>query len=230
MIDVQTRVALETNPAIDIWTLDARTIDLPDIVINDVLTESERERSARMRVAAQARLWRLVRAALRLRLADCLDRPARELEFELGEFGKPDCAGVAFNVSHSGDIGVIAVGTRLNVPMNIGVDIEQHDDRRDIPELARTVCTEDEVQALSTLQDTELTQAFTRAWTRKESWLKARGVGLGFGATRIHVGVGATPDPPRVDDVLDCDATLVDLSAPTGYAMALCWTTAPLDH
>ncbi|MBR2338766.1 MAG: 4'-phosphopantetheinyl transferase superfamily protein [Clostridia bacterium] len=92
-----------------------------------------------------------------------------------GEHGKPFLSEYPrwhFNLSHSGDWAVCALS---DAP--IGVDIEQLRER-DYLRLAQRHFSPDEVGALQTLSPTQQQERFFRLWTRKESWLKAQGIGL----------------------------------------------------
>lgn len=86
-------------------------------------------------------------------LATYLETTPEALEFEAGERGKPrlrDAGDVEFNLSHSGELVVVAV-TRGRA---IGVDVERID-----PEHDRTA-------------------AFYEEWVRREATLKCLGVGV----------------------------------------------------
>lgn len=78
--------------------------------------------------------------------------------------GKPQLAGdeVHFNVSHSGELAVVAVS---DAP--VGVDIEQQRAIADPVAFARRLHF-----------DTTDPHELMRLWCRKEAWLKARGIGL----------------------------------------------------
>jgi 4'-phosphopantetheinyl transferase superfamily len=78
--------------------------------------------------------------------------------------GKPQLIGAAvhFNVSHSGELALVAVS---DAP--VGVDIEQQRAIADPVAFARRLHFE-------TADPREL----MRLWCRKEAWLKARGIGL----------------------------------------------------
>ena len=226
LLDSSSPVSVEGMTSVSVWFIDLNDIALSDDTIDALLSSAERERSTRMRDRQQARLWCVIRASLRLRLAQRLCCCVSDIVFDSGEHGKPCCGDVPFNVSHSGDIGLLALAHQTTASLQIGVDVERLDRRQDVLSLARIVCSDHEYKALSSLAEVDRDEAFTRTWTRKESWLKARGVGLGFGATRVHVGIGEMQEPVIVDDVLDPHATLADLPAPPGYAMAICCLSA----
>lgn len=212
---------------VDIWQLDLADLDLPERDITSVLSIAERTQAQRFARVDQARLWSAVRASLRLLLANRLVCTAADITFEIGPNGKPSCQQASFNVSHSRSIALIALARTAPAIVEIGVDVEAVSDRRDVLELADIVCTEAERSALTELETVARQTAFTRLWTRKEAWLKAKGVGLGFGAKRVHVGVEPTSSlvPVRVDDAED-KTVLLDLPAPNGYFSCVCLDTA----
>ncbi len=104
------------------------------------------------------------------------------------------------------------------------MDVEQLRDTLNLAGMARHVLRPDEVSELEALPAARRNEAFIAAWTRKEAYLKARGLGLGEMRT---VAVSVDPHQPAVlrsaDD--DPDAadrwTLVDLAVDGGYRAAL---------
>lgn len=100
-------------------------------------------------------------------------------------------ADVRFSVSHSGDVIGFAVcrgaDVGLDVEDGVGVDVEK---------VARRVLADTELAALQRRAAAERPAAFLRYWTRKESVLKAVGVGLRVPLRRLEV---SDPDlPPAV--------------------------------
>lgn len=89
-----------------------------------------------------------------------------------GEYGKPyfpEYREVHFNISHSGNLAVCAVGET-----ELGADIERIRPVREA--VCRRVFTEREQDWLRQKADTK--EAFIRLWTLKESYIKATGQGL----------------------------------------------------
>ncbi|SEF81192.1 4'-phosphopantetheinyl transferase, partial [Eubacterium ruminantium] len=93
------------------------------------------------------------------------DIDIRKKAVSLGENGKPYLDGLKFNLSHSGNMIVLAVSDR-----EIGIDIECNDDegfmvtkRFFVPEEIEYVKTEDDFRVI---------------WTRKESFVKCLGKGM----------------------------------------------------
>lgn len=136
---------------IDVWLVETG-VDVSATSLSD----DERARAARFRFDEHRRRWIAAHVALREILSTYTD----DVQFVLGEHGKPSLANgaVHFNLSHSGDLAVVAVSDG-----EIGVDVEQIRDDFDYESIAPAPSRE----------------AFFRAWTRKEARLKATGVGLG---------------------------------------------------
>ena len=89
-------------------------------------------------------------------------------------YGRPYLPNVRhfkFNLSHSGEYVVIALGRRP-----VGVDVERID--RCNQDVAERFFSSSEVEYLRSLPATEQARAFTTLWTLKESYTKAEGKGL----------------------------------------------------
>ena len=145
-------------------------------------------------------------------IAAALGIRADDVEFRVGERGRPDLAGVGgepgadglvadVNLAHSGDLLLIAVvrGAR------VGVDVEKCRSRR-FDALARRVFSPVEHDAWSQATDRERT--FFTMWTRKEALTKATGRGL----ERLRE-ITATPCPPGW--------SIIDLRVGDGYVAAV---------
>ncbi len=117
-------------------------------------------------------------------------KPA-DIKFELGEHGKPYISGnlLQFNLSHAGDWLLMGVTQSAH----IGVDIECEKPSADITGIVKRFFSEPESQAIELLSESERTKAFYRAWTRKESFIKADGRGLSFPLSDFSVDVSEAP-------------------------------------
>ena len=173
--------------------LDAETVDVWLIALDceqprDPLSEEERERATRFVRDEDGRRWAAARTALRVLLAAYAEADPRELSFAEGLHGKPALAAekdaaasrLRFNLSHSGDAGLIAVA----LDREIGVDVELPRRAVDHVAIARRVLNEDEAERIAALEDPrERERAFLRAWVRWEAVLKCRGTGIGSAET-----------------------------------------------
>ena len=99
------------------------------------------------------------------------------VEFGRMPEGKPtlkDCAHLRFNLSHSGDLVVIAVALEREV----GVDVEAIRPMPDLEDIAKFFFASGERDDLLSLPPDERIPAFFHCWTRKEAFVKAVGSGL----------------------------------------------------
>jgi 4'-phosphopantetheinyl transferase len=180
------------------------------------LSEDELLRAAAFKVEDGRRRFVGTRAALRTLLGRYLDTPPEAVRFAAGPGGKPRLdaeTSLRFNVSHSGDVALIAIADGADV----GVDVEKVEPRTHADGIARRVFTQAERDAID---DDE---SFFRHWVAKEAFVKATGKGVASvrsfevlldapgGARLVHVG-GDYDEAARW--------TLAPLPAPSGYAAA----------
>lgn len=183
------------------------------------LPAPERERAAGfLREDATGR-WVAARWALRRILARYLDQPAAEIALESGENGKPQLgdrsSGLRFNLSHSGDLALVAV----TLGREVGVDVEEVEPDRDLLALAERALAAETVAEIRAAPPADQPRAFYRAWTRHEARLKCLGVGLT--TDRFH------PFPRDNEDKNGNDrdrVALADLKVGPGYAAAVAVT------
>jgi 4'-phosphopantetheinyl transferase len=144
-----------------------------------ILSSDERARAEKFHFEADRKRHIIGRGLSRRLLGHCLGRPAQELEFEYNEYGKPGLpAGLhpplAFNVSHSGDLVLVA----LTLGRALGIDVERMRSEMANQEIAARFFSANECKALAALAPDVQCAAFFACWTRKEAYLKARGDGL----------------------------------------------------
>ncbi len=152
------------------------------------LNERERERWARFHPGAPRRRFGLSRAALRAVLCETLICDNDELEFGWVERGKPRAfvdgvpAPLHFNMSHSGDNGMLAISPNHQV----GIDIEEINQRFRFDSIIESTFSPDEQAAVSATGKDIDTRVFFEIWTLKEAIIKATGVGLSVDLQRIE--------------------------------------------
>jgi len=160
---------------VDVWRIGLAEVDDG---VGSVLSGEERARAERFVRAIDRRRWIRARGVLRSLLGGYLDAEPAAIELRLGPHGKPELlpggAVVQFNVSHSGDLALVAVsGTRA-----VGVDVEGLARSVDTLAIARRVFGEAQAARLAALAPAERAVAFLRAWTMHEATLKCLGVGF----------------------------------------------------
>lgn len=137
----------------------------------------------------RAERYRCQQDKLRCVTADALLKTALKtdpFQIEKGRFGKPYIKGredFFYNLSHSGRYVVIAWGDR-----EVGVDVQQHEENTNIQVIAeRYFTSEEQAYVQGDLQ------RFYEIWTKKESYVKYTGQGLGRGLRSFSV---MDPEPP----------------------------------
>jgi 4'-phosphopantetheinyl transferase len=183
-----------------------------------LLTREEACKAASFRFEADRQRYAIAHAALR----EILPRKLRTLPegicFDIGSFGKPSTPGLEFNLSHSGNLALVAIG---NVPL--GVDIERIE-ALDAFELAGHHFSTAEVLALRSLPPDAVLDGFFACWTRKEAFVKATGEGLARPLHQFDVSVGRTAAllVTRPDSSEAGRWVLQRLDVGAGYAASLC--------
>lgn len=128
---------------------------------------------------------------LRRVLAAYLDLAPQKLRFSREADGKPvletsDISRtIAFNLSHSGDLAIVAV----TAGMPIGVDIERVEPKQRA--FANEGLAPGEAIALAAVAPHDRDEAFMRCRTRKEAYLKALGTGLNTPLSDFEMSIDA---------------------------------------
>jgi 4'-phosphopantetheinyl transferase len=143
------------------------------------LSPAERDRAARFLLDRERRRFTASHVFLRRILAAYTGIAPRSLQFEHGPHGKPELAGptmplpVHFNLSHAGELAVVAVARQT-----VGVDIEVIREIQNYEQIAKRFFTAREYAAILAFPEPERSKAFLHCWTRKEAFVKAVGAGL----------------------------------------------------
>ena len=220
-------LASPASPAIaedevHVWKVDL-SAPVPDVRL---LSRNEHERAARFHFERDRQHFKAGRSALRIVLGRYLNLPPGSLEFGQTEYGKPfltnpEASGLLFNLSHSGQVALIAVAREREV----GVDVEFMRADFATSEVAEHFFSVAEIYTLSGLEAHLRTQAFFNCWTRKEAYVKARGEGLSMPLDVFDVSLA--PHVPaamlsnRVDESEPSRWIFQDLQIATDYAGAL---------
>ena len=153
------------------------------------LDGQERSRWQQYRHEGPRRRFALCRAALRAVLCGRLGCRNEQLGFGASAHGKPyalihgAAAPVSFNVSHSGEHGLIA----LAAAGRLGVDVEERGPRRHLDELIRAVLGPAEQAELALARGSCKLHLFFHLWTMKEALIKALGLGLSLDMSRLEI-------------------------------------------
>lgn len=165
-------------------------LDLPASEVADLtqfLTPAELALCDRCRLPHVRQHKIVARAKLRQILSGYLDRSPLKIEITTGLQGKPQVAGIEFNLSHSGDLVVYAVSDRA-----VGIDIERIRSM-DLSGIIQRFFAPSEFAAWQKLPAIDQEAAFFRTWTVKEAYLKAIGTGLHTPLSEVEVSIDQDP-------------------------------------
>jgi phosphopantetheinyl transferase len=165
---------------VDVWMVHL-PLESRAPLIDDRWLSAEEHRHADAFIRPTSRLQRLVGfAARRAVLSLYLHRDPAAWHFVTGMRGRPDLVptpGVPFlsvSLSHTDGLVVLAVTEAGDV----GIDVERIEPRRRIVEIAKRCFASEETAALRTASTERRPVLFATLWILKESYLKARGVGI----------------------------------------------------
>ena len=169
-----------------------------------LLSDAEREHEFHFHFARDQRRYLVTRALVRTVLSRYAAIPPREWVFVPNDYGRPRIANdsraarsLCFNISHTDSLIILAVAHGLEV----GVDVENTRRRASCIEIADRFFSTTEVRALRALPKEDQQQRFFEYWTLKESYIKARSLGLAialdqfsFALCRDTIGLSVHPD------------------------------------
>lgn len=196
-----------------VWFADLAGLSEQKAAMRALLSDDEVERADRFMMERLTERFILRRGLLRLLLGRCTGRDPAGLVFDYGTHGKPALAGgPAFNLSDSEDSLAIAVAAEGR----IGVDIERLRPIESADGIADRFFHATERAALQALGREQRDEGFLLAWTRKEAFIKAAGVGLSMALDQFAVEV--TPGAPPT--LLEIDGRLRgDVGTPADWSL-----------
>ena len=198
---------------VHLWLTDYAAIEDPALraAYRALLSADEREEEPKYVFARDRLRYLVTRALVRSVLSRYLPVDPRDWVFATNDYGCPHAAnpearaaGLSFNLSHTHSLIALAV-TRHRA---VGVDVENFADSRVPLTVAQRSFSPLEVAELFAAPEHERPYRFFEYWTFKESYIKARGMGLslpldGFGfrypdAGRVGIEIApALADPPE---------------------------------
>ncbi len=183
------RFAWPDDAGLAVWRMH---LALPNSVIHGLqvhLSSQEQSTANRFRFERDRLRYTAAHAGMRLILAGYLGCRPEGVAIAPGLHGKPTLAGAtgpcafAFNLSHSGEEALLAVGRQRC----IGVDIEQERPMTDLQILAGCVSSAQELAQFAALTPDRQLERFFRIWTCKEAAVKAIGAGLAAPLQDVHI-------------------------------------------
>ena len=200
------RSATQTDSEIYLYCLDLDAGTLESA--SALLAADERARAARFRFDLHRQRYLRGRAALRRVLGQHLGIAPQRVALRTLQFGKPVVDpryGLAFNLAHSEQRAILAVGRGRE----LGVDIELLRAVTHREALAEQHFSSAERLAIRHAPLEQRDRLFFNCWTRKEAYLKMLGAGIARDLTAINVGVDN-------DSSADVEALLHTIAMPDG--------------
>ena len=195
---------------VDVWVISLRGSPDRSGPLWQILGPEERRRGEEFHRQSDSARYVLSHAALRILLAHYAANDPRHFRFVCGAHGKPaidpdlGLPDIRFNLSHSGNLAVLAV----NLASEVGIDIERIQPARANMAIAERFFSPREIAALRALPEPDQVLGFFSCWTRKEAFLKGRGDGLSVPLKDFDVSLtpqeppellGSRIDPSEVD-------------------------------
>lgn len=146
----------------------------------EILSADELARAARFMFDRDRNTYLVAHALVRTRLSQATGVDPVDWAFVANKYGRPEISapkeqeGVRFNLSHTRGL----VACALNWQRDIGVDVEDLDRLEGSLNVARRFFAASEVETLARVPESMRRLAFFDYWTLKESYIKARGMGL----------------------------------------------------
>jgi 4'-phosphopantetheinyl transferase len=231
---------------VHLWRVDLAVVAQPEQRWQQILSADERTRAARFHFPKDRKYFTATRALLRIILGSYVGCNPTELSFRYSVKEKPSLnrnldrtlnrtsdrvphpasshseSQVEFNVSHSGDVALLA----FSRGRTLGVDVEQLREIFDQAAIARRFFSEQEQTQLAELPPSEQHLGFFRCWTRKEAYIKAQGAGLSLPLDRFDVSLKTGERnallSTRPDETEAAQWSLQEVPAGEGYVGALC--------
>jgi 4'-phosphopantetheinyl transferase len=213
---------------VQLWRLDLPRLATGEARWHAILTRDETTRVGRFLVVRARHHFMITRAWLRLLLAAYIGGDAKQIAFGTADNGKPVLASpfdpreVTFNVSHSGEVALLAFSRRRD----LGVDVEQVRSQRDLEGIARRFFSAHEQEELAAVAAEEKQNAFFRCWTRKEAYIKAKGKGLALPLSQFDVTLAPGATNALLATRPDADEagrwSMREIEAGPGHVGALC--------
>lgn len=200
------RISLPSGD-IHLWFCHHRELGTPALEVScrALLAPEELAQEARFHLARDQYRYLLTRVLVRTVLSRYAPVQPQAWRFHTGQFGRPSIArpaapktrGLDFNLSHTS--GLIVLG--LARQTQLGVDVENVL-RPAVPDIADLAFTPAETDALRELPLARQSRRFFELWTLKESYVKARGMGLRIPLNKISFTLDDTAIELALDETL----------------------------
>lgn len=194
---------------VHVWLTDPDQITDPALLKRyaGLMDSEESQRQQRFRLEKLRHDFLVARALVRTTLSRYANAAPEAWQFQSNAYGRPEIlrpplpSNLRFNLSHTRSLAACAVAWNCE----LGVDVEAIDRRNSGMQIAQRFFAPAEVDELISFPPADQPTRFFDYWTLKESYIKARGMGLAIPLDQfsfcLRGGSGATItfSPPLVD-------------------------------
>ncbi len=228
-------IELLSHNEVHVWQADLDVDSQQMMSFLGILTQEERSRANRYLFAEDRQHFIAARGILRCLLAYYLETTPDKIVLGYGPAGKPEIdkptTQLSFNISHSHSAALYAISWNRS----LGIDLEALRINFSLESIANLIFSDQERAVLETYPKNCRMTTFLRGWTRKEAYVKAKGIGLSFPLKRIEV-----PFEENISDIQvypECDkhsqrsqdrSWLYSLDSLPGYVAALAVDDSPV--
>ena len=198
---------------IDLWLVFYDAIEDGNTLaaMHALLSDAERNRQERFHFADDRKRYLVTRALVRSVLSHYAPVDPRAWAFSENEYGRPairdphpDAQDLRFNLSHTRGVVALAVGRQRE----LGVDVENLVARRISPDIAGSFFSPREACDVAGTPAAHMQHRLFEYWTFKESYIKARGMGLSLPLDKFtfhfpHARAVRIDIDPELDDHAD---------------------------
>ena len=178
-----------TTEKVYVFLINLDFFDFTDFI--GLLSNNEVKRADKMKTKKKKRQYIITRGMIIKLLSIIINKDPHKIEFSYNHHGKPfinekyNGYSVEFNTSHSGRYGLIAI----TLDNKVGVDIQKIKPEIDFRALSNRFFSNNERNELLKLEKHEQQEAFYLGWVRKESFIKATGMGVAYGLDQFSVSL-----------------------------------------
>jgi 4'-phosphopantetheinyl transferase len=185
---------------VHLWLAEPEQLTEPRLLeeCHALLDGSERERHQRFHFEKHRRQFLVSHALVRLCLSRYAPVPPQAWTFTVNAYGRPEITGqgsprLRFNLSHTDGMAICAVV----LDAEVGVDVEDTLRPGETVGIADRFFAPAEIAALRALPVERQRERFFELWTLKESYIKARGLGLSLPLEQFAFEL-QPGQPPRI--------------------------------
>lgn len=184
------RIKMHTDE-IHVWSASIKLRENQLSRLTQFLSPEEWNKASRFRFSEYEDAYKASHSILRIILSKYVQVEPNRLLFVTNAYGKPrlldelNPGNICFNLSHSHELLVVAITSDCE----IGIDIEYMRSLENLEQISSRFFSVEENRHLHRFSGFEMQKAFYTCWTRKEAFMKAKGVGLALGLDRFSVSV-----------------------------------------